>query len=79
MGEVTDGFDADPVPEVDHKLVGASDIRKLKRQILETELSNAELVGAAWASAASFRASDMRGGANGARVALAPQNDWGSP
>jgi catalase-peroxidase len=66
----------DPVPAVEHKLIGASDIRKLKKQILDSGLSNADLVRAAWASASSFRASDMRGGANGARVALAPQNAW---
>jgi catalase-peroxidase len=66
----------DPVPTVDHSLVGAGDIRKLKEAILDTELSNAALVRAAWASASTYRASDMRGGANGARVALAPQNGW---
>jgi len=66
----------DPVPTVDHSLVGAGDIRKLKEAVLDTELSNAALVRAAWASASTYRASDMRGGANGARVALAPQNGW---
>ena len=66
----------DPVPELDHRLVSDSDVRKIKQQILDSGLTNAELVGTAWASASSFRASDMRGGANGARVALAPQNAW---
>ena len=66
----------DPVPAVEHKLVDAKDVAKLKASILDTGLSNSELVRAAWASAASFRGSDMRGGANGARVRLAPQKDW---
>jgi catalase-peroxidase len=66
----------DPVPAVEHKLVDAKDVAKLKAKILDTGLSNSELVRAAWASAASFRGSDMRGGANGARVRLAPQKDW---
>jgi len=66
----------DPVPEADHKLVSDRDVAKLKGRILDTGLSNTELVKAAWASAGSFRASDMRGGANGARVRLAPQKDW---
>tara|TARA_R100000005_G_scaffold96344_1_gene82568 strand:+ start:14256 stop:16454 length:2199 start_codon:yes stop_codon:yes gene_type:complete len=66
----------DPVPEVTHELVDAKDISKLKDAILETGLTGPELVRAAWASASSFRGSDMRGGANGARVRLAPQKDW---
>ena len=66
----------DPVPQVEHALVEASDIAQLKAQILETELSVSELVKAAWASASSFRDTDKRGGANGARVRLAPQKDW---
>ena len=66
----------DPVPEVDHALVGERDIAKLKRAILDADLSISDLVRTAWASAASYRASDMRGGANGARIRLAPQKDW---
>jgi catalase-peroxidase len=66
----------DPVPAVDHKLVDAADIKDLKAKILATGLSTGELVAAAWASASSFRNSDKRGGANGARVRLAPQKDW---
>ena len=66
----------DPVPPVDHPLVGAVDIAELKRTILGSGLSTSELVSAAWASAATFRNSDKRGGANGARVRLAPQKDW---
>ena len=66
----------DPVPAVNHKLIDAQDIAGLKAKILASGLSIAELVGAAWASAASFRGSDKRGGANGARVRLAPQKDW---
>ena len=66
----------DPVPAVDHKLIDAQDIAKLKQAILDSGLGTSELVKAAWASASSFRASDMRGGANGARVRLAPQRDW---
>jgi catalase-peroxidase len=66
----------DPVPAVDHDLIDEQDIAKLKRQILETGLSTSELVRTAWASASTFRGSDKRGGANGARIALAPQKDW---
>jgi len=66
----------DPVPAVDHPLVDAADIAALKTQILATGLSVSELVRAAWASAASFRGTDKRGGANGARVRLAPQSGW---
>ncbi len=66
----------DPVPAVDHKLIGATDIAALKKKIMSSGLTVSELVRTAWASAASFRGSDMRGGANGARVRLAPQKDW---
>ena len=66
----------DPIPELDHELVSASDVDALKAEILDSGLSVSELVRTAWASAASFRGSDMRGGANGARVRLAPQRDW---
>jgi catalase-peroxidase len=66
----------DPIPAVDHELIGAGDIATLKAEILDSGISNTALVKAAWASASSFRGSDMRGGANGARVALAPQKDW---
>lgn len=66
----------DPIPSVDHKLISAKDIKALKKSILDTGLSIPELIRTAWASASSFRASDMRGGANGARIRLAPQKDW---
>ncbi len=66
----------DPVPQVDHPLIGAGDIAKLKKDVLATGLPVADLVRTAWASAASFRGSDMRGGANGGRIRLAPQKDW---
>ncbi|NLS78659.1 MAG: catalase/peroxidase HPI [Chloroflexi bacterium] len=66
----------DPIPAVDHKLIDAQDITNLKRQILASGLSISELVSTAWASASTFRGSDKRGGANGARIRLAPQKDW---
>jgi catalase-peroxidase len=66
----------DPIPEVDHKLIGNKDIAELKTRILATKLSVAELVSTAWASASTYRGSDMRGGANGARIRLAPMKDW---
>ena len=66
----------DPLPELDYELVTEADIRELKQQILATELSISELVSTAWASASTFRNSDKRGGANGARIRLAPQKDW---
>jgi catalase-peroxidase len=66
----------DPVPAVDHKLIGSKDIKALKSTILESGLSVSDLVFAAWASASTYRDTDKRGGANGARVRLAPQKDW---
>ncbi len=66
----------DPVPEVDHKLINLRDITALKRQVLDSGLSIPQLVSTAWASASTFRGSDKRGGANGARIRLAPQKDW---
>jgi catalase-peroxidase len=66
----------DPVPAVDHKLIGEKEIAALKAKILASGLSISQLVTTAWASAASFRGSDKRGGANGARIRLAPQKDW---
>ena len=66
----------DPVPEVDHELIDAQDVADLKRQILDAGLSVPQLVSTAWNAAASFRGTDKRGGANGARIRLAPQKDW---
>jgi len=66
----------DPIPEVDHDLVGQRDVARLKERILDSRLSVPELVHTAWAAAASYRGTDMRGGANGARLRLAPQKDW---
>jgi catalase-peroxidase len=66
----------DPVPAVNHKLIGARDIASLKRKVLASGLSISDLVSTAWASASTFRGSDKRGGANGARIRLAPQKDW---
>jgi catalase-peroxidase len=66
----------DPIPTVNHKLINGSDTENLKNKILKSGLTVSELVRTAWASAASFRGTDMRGGANGARVRLAPEKDW---
>jgi catalase-peroxidase len=66
----------DPLPQADHKSVDASDVAALKAHVLASGLTVSELVSAAWASASTFRGSDKRGGANGARVRLAPQKDW---
>jgi catalase-peroxidase len=66
----------DPVPPVDHELVSDDDVAALKRTILDSGLSIPQLVSTAWAAAASFRGTDKRGGANGARIRLAPQRDW---
>lgn len=66
----------DPVPDVTHKLIGEQEIAELKGKILASKLSISQLVSTAWASAASFRGTDKRGGANGARIRLAPQKDW---
>ena len=66
----------DPIPDVDHELIGEQDIADLKTRVLATGLSVSRLVSTAWASAATFRGTDKRGGANGARIRLAPQKDW---
>ncbi|WP_020404100.1 catalase/peroxidase HPI [Gracilimonas tropica] len=66
----------DPIPEVDHELIDETDVEELKGKILDSGLSVSELVSTAWASASTYRNSDKRGGANGARVRLAPQKDW---
>jgi len=66
----------DPVPEVDHELIGEQDVADLKGKLLASGLSISQLVATAWASAATFRGTDKRGGANGARIRLAPQKDW---
>jgi catalase-peroxidase len=67
----------DPVPEIDHELIGDDDVASLKREILGSGVSISDLVFTAWAAAASFRGSDKRGGANGARIRLEPQRTWG--
>jgi catalase-peroxidase len=66
----------DPLPEVDHQLVDSNDVDKLKAQVLQSGLTIPQLVRTAWASASTFRGTDMRGGANGSRIRLAPQRDW---
>ncbi|MES9943339.1 MAG: catalase/peroxidase HPI [Candidatus Thiodiazotropha sp.] len=66
----------DPIPALDHELIDDKEVADLKRKILDSGLSVSELVSTAWASASTFRGSDMRGGANGARIRLAPQKDW---
>jgi catalase-peroxidase len=69
----------DPIPAVNHKLIDARNVAALKAKILTSGLSISELVSTAWASASTFRGSDKRGGANGARIRLAPQKDWHQP
>lgn len=66
----------DPIPKVDHKLINKDDVAKLKKSILDSGLSIGDLVSTAWASASTYRVTDKRGGANGARIRLAPQKDW---
>jgi catalase-peroxidase len=66
----------DPIPALDHELIGDADIATLKEQVLASGLTVPQLVSAAWASASTYRDSDKRGGANGARIRLAPQKDW---
>ena len=66
----------DPIPAVDHDLIDDKDIADLKNKLLDSELTSSQLVSTAWASASTFRSSDLRGGANGARIRLAPQKDW---
>ena len=66
----------DPIPAADHPPIGDQDIAALKAKILASGLTVSQLVSAAWASASTFRGSDKRGGANGARIRLAPQKDW---
>lgn len=66
----------DPIPSVDHELINDDDVSEIKRQIVKAGLSISQLVSTAWASASTYRGSDMRGGANGARIRLAPQKDW---
>src|SRR5690606_34039290 len=66
----------DPLPALDHELIDENDASTLKSKILASGLTVAELVSTAWASASTFRGSDKRGGANGARIRLAPQKDW---
>ena len=66
----------DPLPALDHDLIDNEDIAALKQSLLDSALSSADLVNTAWASASTFRSSDMRGGANGARIRLAPMKDW---
>jgi hypothetical protein len=66
----------DPIPEVDHDLIGEAEIAHLKQEILDTDISRSQLVKTAWAAASTYRDSDKRGGANGARIRLEPQRSW---